>query len=405
MAHRDPSPLVLICIVCGAEVLTMVGVFAFPALLPLFFDEWGLTNTEAGWIAGIRYAGYAAAVLPLVSFTDRIDARRVHMTGALIAALSLGAFALTAQGFWGALIYEFFAGIGLSATYMPGLRALVDRYTGDRQPRAVAFYTASFSLGTALSFLIMGEMGAAFGWRAAFGLAACLAFLAVLVMAFALRPVTPDRPAQDTHLLDFRPVVRNHRAMGYVLGYFIHSWELFAYRGWLVAFLVFGLSVQSVRDVLLSPTTVATISGLVAVVASVGGNEIAEKKGRRQTIIVYMFLAAAVALGIGFLGDGTYWIAVIAVLVYAALIQLDSAALTAGVVAVAEDGRRGATLGLHSLIGFTGAAIGPIAVGAVLDLTGSGLTAQSWGLAFASVGVVGLFGPLFLYLTRPRPTS
>lgn len=36
----------LLPLLCGAEVLTMVGVFAFPALLPTFAAEWRLSNAE-----------------------------------------------------------------------------------------------------------------------------------------------------------------------------------------------------------------------------------------------------------------------------------------------------------------------------------------------------------------------
>ena len=70
---------------------------------------------------------------------------------------------------------------------------------------------------------------------------------------------------------------------------------------------------------------------------------------------------------------------------------------------VAEQGRRGATLGVHAFIGFSGGAVGPIAVGLVLDLSGGGLTALSWGLGFASMGVVTLLGPFCLYWLRSRP--
>jgi hypothetical protein len=38
----------------------------------------------------------------------------------------------------------------------------------------------------------------------------------------------------------------------------------------------------------------------------------------------------------------------------------------------------------------------------VLDLSGGGRTVLSWGLAFASMGVVGLFGPLALRVLARR---
>ena len=115
---------------CFAEILTMLGVFIFPALMPEFIAIWGLSNTEAGWIAGILLASYAISVPLLVSLTDRIDARTIYISGATLTAISLFGFAYLASGFWSAFIFRILAGIGLASSYMPGLRILVDRYNG-----------------------------------------------------------------------------------------------------------------------------------------------------------------------------------------------------------------------------------------------------------------------------------
>jgi MFS family permease len=110
--------------------------------------------------------------------------------------------------------------------------------------------------------------------------------------------------------------------------------------------------------------------------------------------------AGVLALVLGFLAALPYWIVVMLVILYAGLIQLDSAALTAGAVMAAEKGRRGATLGLHALVGFSGGAIGPLVVGMVLDLSGGGESVASWGYAFASMGLVALLGPIALWKLR-----
>ena len=146
----------------------MVGVFAFPALLPEFARLWALDKTQAGWIAGVYFIAYALAAPVVVSLTDRVDARRVYLGGALTAAMASLGYALLAGGFWSALAFRALAGAGLAATYMPGLRVVVDRYGGPTPSRAVACYTASFSLGTAGSFLLAGLIAEAHGWRAAF---------------------------------------------------------------------------------------------------------------------------------------------------------------------------------------------------------------------------------------------
>lgn len=399
-AARHPALLILL--LAGAEVMTMFGVFAFPALLPTFMGEWTLSNSEAGWISGIHLAAYAVSVPLLLGVTDRFDARYIYVGGALLTGLSLAAFALFAQGFWTAFLFRVLGGIGLGATYMPGLRVLVDRYEGRASSRAIAFYTASFSLGTASSFLVAGEVHAAVSWQAAYWVSAAGAIAAAALVAVLLRPVQPAKPEIETSVFDFRPVFKNRAAMGYVVAYCLHSWELFAMRAWLVAFLAFSLTLQSEPADWLTPTTVGTLTGLVAMVSSIAGGEIATRFGRRRIVAVTMVISAILSAVIGFLPAISYGILVALMLLYAVAIQADSAALTAGTVAVAEEGRRGATLGVHAFIGFSGGAVGPIVVGLVLDGSGGGASSMSWGLGFASMGVVTLLGPLCLYWLRSR---
>ncbi|MGE5506755.1 MAG: MFS transporter [Actinomycetota bacterium] len=380
---------------CAAEVLTMAGVFAFPALLPGFIAEWGLTNTEAGWISGITFAGYAVAVPVLTAATDRIDARRVHVAGALVAAVSALGFAATAGGFISALLWRALGGVGLAGTYMPGLKALVDRTSGPSQPRWISFYTACFSLGTSASFLVSGWVAGPFGWRAAFWLAGGLAAAAAVLVLALVWPMAPQPVGQPAGLLDFRPVFRNRAAMGYVLGYAAHMWELFGLRNWIVAFLAFAATLAP-GPAWPAPTAAATLSALVAMATSIGGADLAVRIGRRRLCAWAMVLSAAMALGIGFAAGLPYGLVVALALVYAGLVQADSAALTTGAVLEAEPARRGATIAVHSLLGFAAAFLGPLAFGVVLDAAGGAGTARAWGLAFASLGLVAALGPLFI---------
>ena len=391
----------LILAMCIAEVLTMAGVFAFPALLPTFVGEWGLSKTQAGWIAGIYFGAYALTAPPVLALTDRLDARWVYLSGAVTAAAAAAGFALFADGFWTALLFRALGGAALAATYLPGLRVLMDRHRGPRPTRALSFYTASFSLGTALSFLLAGEIAALFGWRASFAATAGAALCAATV-PLRLSPAIPEPREADVHLLDFRPVLANRRALAYVLGYGVHCWELFATRSWLVAFLAFSITLgqEPAVPAWLSPTAVATASGLVAMAASIGGNELCLRFGRRRVITLVMLASTLCAAGFGFSAPLAYGFVVVLALVYAAIVQLDSAALTAGAFDAAAPGQRGATLAVHGLIGFGCAGISPLILGMALDATGGGETPPSWGIAFASVAFVNLLGPLALRLGR-----
>ncbi len=383
---------------CSAEVLTMVGVFAFPALLPAFVGEWGLSNTEAGWISGVLFAGYTVAVPVLTTLTDRIDARRVYLVGALVAGISGLLYALMAEGFWSALCLRFAAGVGLAGTYMPGLKALVDRTRGPQQARWISFYTASFSLGTSGSFMVIGAVAEIWGWKAAFalaGLCALAAFVLVLALLERAEPTPPAGPPVNP--FDFGPVFRNRAAMGYVLGYAAHVWELFGARSWMVAFLAWVLAAQP-GAAGPSPTTTATIGALLAMGASLLGADLALRFDRRRVCAFAMLSSAALAAVIGFLGGLPYGLVVGLMLLYNVLIQIDSAALTTGAVMAAAPDRRGATIAIHSLLGFGAGFIGPLAFGMVLDVAGGGTSSLAWGLGFASLAVVVGLGPLALRL-------
>ncbi len=223
-------------------------------------------------------------------------------------------------------------------------------------------------------------------------------------MALAIEPVSPQAEETDTLFLDFRPVLRNRPALGFMLAYGAHSWELFALRSWLVAFLAFSITLQPGGGGWPAPTTVAMLSGLVAVASSIGGQELGTRFGLRRVIPIVMLTSAAIAFVIGFLPGLPYLAVVFVVLLYSIAVQGDSATLTIGTMQMARQGQRGATLALHALIGFGAAAVGPLVVGIVLDASGGAANITSWGLAFASMGLIALVGPaVLLGLTKPTP--
>lgn len=400
-----PAAFPFVVAIVMAEVLGMLGNAAFPALLPGFSAAWHLSATEAGWISGLYYAGYVASVPVLTSLTDRIDPRRVYLSAMALTVLANLGFALTASGFWSAIPWQVLGGIGLAGTYMPGLKALTDRVSGPRQSRALAIYTSGFTFGTSLSFLVAGELGPAFGWRAVYFAAAAGAVLAFGLAAWALAKPAPA-PARDalpaTKLLDFRPVFANRAAMGFVIAYGCHVWELFGMRTWIVAFLVFNASQQPAGQARWNPTWIATAISLFGIFFSIGGNEISLRFGRRRTLIVLMLLSAASACAIGFAGALDSGLVALLCLAYGAILMADSSSLTAGAIERAYEGYRGATMAVHSSVGFLGAFLGPLLFGTVLDWGGGVTSLEGWGVAFASLGIAVACGPLALVLLRPR---
>ena len=111
--------------------------------------------------------------------------------------------------------------------------------------RYQSLYTATFSVGTSLSLLQAGLVGDWLGWRPAFAVAGIAPLFAAALVAWRLQPLAPGAEPAPERLFDVRPVLRNREAMGYVLGYGAHTWELFGFRTWLVAFMAFAAAGQS----------------------------------------------------------------------------------------------------------------------------------------------------------------
>ena len=398
IVRRPPA---LIAVMCLAEVLSMTGFAAYWSLLPILQPAWHMSNAMAGWLSGAFFGGYVLVVPFLTAMTDRVDARYVFILGAVLSAGGMVGLAFLATGFWSALPWRVIAGAGLAGTYMPGLKVLTDRLPEARQPRAVAFYTASFSIGTAVSYSLAGGALEWFGWRGAFLFVAAGPILGAIALATIIAPKEPEAAAEERgHVLDFRPVLRSRETMGYIIAYAGHGAELFAMRSWIVPFLVFCLG--SGAEFELDATLFATAIALVAVVSSIGGAELALRIGRVRLLAWVMLATFAISVAVGFSSPLPFAAVVVLCLIYSAAIQADSAALTAGAVATSPVGHRGATLAVHSTLGFGGSLFAPALVGAVLDVAAPLGGTNAWGLAFLTMGSMALLSFGFFILQRRR---
>jgi MFS family permease len=384
---------------CAAHVASMTGFGVYPTLLPRLQDEWGMNNSQAGFISGMFFAGYMAAVPLLTSLTDRVDARRVYLVCCGVVSIGLAGMALFATGMASAAPFQLLVGAGIAGTYMPGLRALTDNVSGTgAQSRAVAFYTAVFGFGTSVSILISGLVADHLGWRAAFGLAALGPFAAAAMVMFGLPPRKPVHQ-QGTHVLDFRPVLKSRELRPYIFGYAVHCWELFGSRSWLVAFVVFAQELRvagGAAPAAWSAVTIAAIANLFGPAASVYGNELAMRHGRERLIWRAMLASGVLTCALGFAASLPWYVLAALIMLHMTFVMGDSSALTAGVVTRADERIRGATMAVHSMLGFGAGFVAPLVFGAALDFAGGRLSPHAWGLAFITLGAGAIAMAVFI---------
>jgi MFS family permease len=384
-----PPPTRVVAVLCAAEVLSMTAFATFPALLPVLREAWRLTNAQAGLVSGAYFGGYMAAVPVLASLTDRVDARRVYALGATLSGLGAAGFAAFGSGLATSVAFQAVLGAGLAGTYMPGLKALSDRVEGRFQGRAVSFYTSSFGVGSSLSLLLAGLLAPRFGWRSAFAAASLTPLLAGLLVWRGLpgRPA-PPAAAGAAPLFDWRGVLKSREVSSYVVGYAAHCWELFGARAWIVAFFTASAGFARWPASVWSAASLAAGINLLGPWASILGNEAAERAGRRRWISGAMAASALLSVAVGASATLAWSAVIAAVSVYYLAVMADSAALTAGVVAAAAPARRGATMAVHSWLGFAAGFAAPLAFGAALDAAGGDGRPAAWLVSFLTLGAV-----------------
>ena len=378
----------------------MLGSFTYAALLPELRDLWRLSNSEAGLIGGVFFVGYVATVSLWTALTDRMDGRRVYAAGSVLAFGGSAGFGLFADGLASALAFSVLLGTGIAGTYMPGLRLLSDRISGPLQSRYIAFYTSFFGIGTALSYAIPGFVAPLYGWRTAFVLTAAGPIAAGALVFLLLDPLAPPNRERRLSLHALLPVAAWRRVLalrdclGFMLGYAAHCLELFGSRAWMVAFLAFSSSLHAGASFPWPAAAIAATVNLVAVPASIVGNEVALRIGRRRWILLAMLASGSTGLVLSLAG-AWHWAIVVALLAaYSMLVMAESGTLTAGLVAAAPPELRGAAMGLYSLVGFGGGMLGPVVFGAALDLAGGAGRAAAWTAGYLAIGAGCLAAPL-----------
>jgi predicted MFS family arabinose efflux permease len=387
----------LVAAMCVGQLGNLLPHVVVPAIMAQhLIPLWKLTATEAGLMAGAYAFGYMLAVPVLTALTDRIDAGRILIAGSALSGIATAGFGLFADGFVSAVLFWGLAGVGFAGAYMPGLKALTDRLAAGDVSRSVTLYTSSFSVGVGLSFLVSQLVADRFGWRAAF----VVTGLGPVLMVIVCMMLAPFRPQPATgHLLDFRPVFRNRTALGYVLGYGAHCFELYGMRTWIVPFWTF-VAASNAGYVPIGPIALGFLFSVISFPASILGNEGAIRYGRHRAIATVMIASTCIGLAIGATVTASPLLLLILILAYGFAIPADSGALTSGMSASAVPAQRGATMALHTTVGFGLSAVGAWAVGVALDAGGGAASPTGWLTAFAVLAAGSLLGPVALWWSR-----
>ena len=182
---------VLFALALGAG-LSVAAIYYSQPLLPLMGRDLHLTVNQMGLIPTLTQAGYALGILFLLPLGDRYDRRRLILMKSAALALLLLACSLTQQ-LTSLLAVSLL--LGMAATLAQDIVPAAAILAPDgRQGKMVGTVMTGLLLGILLSRTISGVVGAAFGWRAMYQLAAA----SILLVGLLLWSVLPRFATHST---------------------------------------------------------------------------------------------------------------------------------------------------------------------------------------------------------------
>lgn len=382
--------------ICLAEFLGMSIWFSFSAIKPILSDEWGISNTDAGYILSAFQLGYIASVAVVGILADRYNTRAVFAVSAVLAGvLNLG-FAFLAGGLWSGIILRLLVGAAMAGVYTPGIKIVAGWFTPRERGRAVGVFVGALVLGSASPYLL-APVATGIGWQALVTVTVVAAFAAAAIMWF----LVDDAPASTSSPFAFDPRLLKDRPLRLMnLGYVAHMWELYAMWAWMGPFLIHtleqqGRSTDAATD--LGGQLAFAIIGIGALACAVAGF-LGDRFGRTLTTSVLLVISAAGSFSFGFMETAPIALIALVGLVYGFAIVGDSPLYSAGITELAPRERIGAALGVQSVLGFGTTIISIFLFGVVVDHV-------SWTAAFIMLGLGALLGPLFMLRLRSLPES
>ena len=393
--------------------------YNFSAVLKYISQEFHLTSADTGLTLSAFQAGYVVTVMSTGWLADRISLKKIIFWATLCTGISSLLFIWVSQGRLSILLMRLIVGLSAGAIYVPGIMLLSRWFPASRRGTAIGAYTSALVAAYAGGYLVGTHLSVAYGWRSGI----LWTSLPAIVAAFLILIFVQDKTIEAAGVNQVSPQTgvapastRYCPAGGYAgpslitAGFLGHSWELYAFWGWIGPFLIatqLASGVSTARAVSTGGTLAAAII-LLGVPACWLWGWVSDKRGRTFAMAVGGALSV---LGEFFLGS-LFGYSFALVLIVAGWIGFwvisDSAIYKAGLLEMMDPKFTGLALGIQSAAGFGITIVSPAVFGAVLELYNGAVvptSATQWWPSFGVLGAGGMLAPIAILLLRRMPQA
>jgi multidrug resistance protein len=265
------------------------------AVQPLVQSEFHLTNAQIGYLTSAFLLFYMVAAPFIGPLADRYSRKRIIAIGAFFWS---GLTLLTAvtHSYSALLVRHTLVGIGEASFVTIAPTFVADLFPEEKRGRILGVFYLAIPVGTALGYVLGGNLGERFGWRFPFYIAAVPGFLLALIMLFIPEPPRGqfDSVKGTTQRGTIKGLARNPAFWTATLGMAMMTFALGGIQVWMPTFLsaARGYSLKAANELF------GGIIVLDGTIASLAGGWLGDRLLRRTKGSYYMVSAIGMALGV-----------------------------------------------------------------------------------------------------------
>jgi MFS family permease len=229
--------------------------------------EFGLSDTQIGWLGTAFTLLYAVIGLPLGWLADKGSRKKLLAAGIVVWG------ALTAMAAWAVnypmlMISRLGLGVGEAAVAPTSTSWIGDLFSADRRSKPLSIFMLGVPVGGALTYFFSGPIAQAFGWRRAMVVAAIPALLLAPLVLFLREPNrgAAEKAAGTASHGSMWEVLRIPTFWWIILSGAFVNFNLYAIGTFLPAFM------QRVHHLKVGPAGIAT--GIIYMAGGVAGGTI-----------------------------------------------------------------------------------------------------------------------------------
>ncbi len=271
MNQRDAR--IALAVLTVINFLNYIDRYVLAAVFEPIKRELHFTDAQLGWTLSAFMIAYAITAPIFGRLGDLFTRKYLIAAGVTLWSFATAGAGL-ARGFWQLFVPRSLVGIGEAsyATLAPGI--ITDFFAEERRGRALAVFYAAIPAGSALGFVLGGQLAHHFGWRTAFfvvGLPGILfAVLALMIReprrgaSEAAHVSVPNAP--PTLFATYAMLWQNSVYVSVTLGFIAYTFALGGLVGWMPAFLerYDGMTTVRANDVFGTLPVVAGFAGTFA---------------------------------------------------------------------------------------------------------------------------------------------